>query len=71
MPEDLARALILAGLCVAALGGILLVAGHLGLGRLPGDLHFRRGHVSVSVPLATGLVLSIAATLILNLIGRR
>jgi hypothetical protein len=47
------------------------VLGGLGLGRLPGDLHWRRGNTSVYVPLASGLLLSLVATLLLNLFIRR
>jgi hypothetical protein len=71
MAQDLARLLIVIGLLIAAAGGVLLVAGHLGLGRLPGDIHIRRGNVNVYLPLATGLVVSLLATVVLNLVGRR
>ncbi len=71
MSQDLARLLIVLGLLIAAVGGVLLAAGHLGLGRLPGDIHIRRGNLNVYVPLATGLVISVVATVVLNLVSRR
>ncbi|MEW6474036.1 MAG: DUF2905 domain-containing protein [Actinomycetota bacterium] len=71
MLQDPARLLIVIGLLIAAVGVVLLAAGHLGLGRLPGDIHIRRGNFSVYVPLATGLVLSVVATVVLNLVGRK
>jgi hypothetical protein len=40
------------------------------LGRLPGDIVIRRGSFTMYVPLATGLLLSIALTLILSLLRR-
>ena len=41
------------------------------LGRLPGDLVFRRGNFSFYFPIMTGLVLSLIATVLLNLFLRR
>ncbi len=52
-------------------GLVLVAASALGVGRLPGDLRFGRGNVRVYVPLATCLVLSVVATLVLNLLLRR
>jgi len=43
------------------------VAGRLGLGRLPGDVVVRRGSFTVVFPLATSLLLSLVATILLNL----
>jgi hypothetical protein len=68
---DIGRALVVMGLAVAAAGVLLIVAGAAGLGRLPGDLVFRRGNVRVYVPLATSLVLSLVLTLVLGLLSRR
>ncbi len=48
--------------------GLVLVAlDRLGLGRLPGDLVWRRGGARVYFPIVTGLVLSVVLTVILNL----
>lgn len=63
----LGRALLIGGLLVAALGAVFLLGG----GRLPGDLSFRRGNARIYVPLATGLIVSIVATIVLNLLYRR
>jgi hypothetical protein len=39
--------------------------------QLPGDFTLRSGNVTVYVPLATSIVLSIVATLVLNLVFRQ
>ena len=69
------RLLIGAGLILALIGGLILLAGRvpfLGwLGRLPGDIVVRRGPVTVYVPLITSILLSILLTVILNLFLRR
>ena len=42
-----------------------------GLGRLPGDLVWRRKNTTVYFPIVTSLVLSVVLTLLLNLLFRR
>jgi hypothetical protein len=69
---DLGRILIFCGAAIVALGALLVLAGNVpGLGRLPGDLLLQRGNVTIYIPLATGLVLSLLLTLLLNLFARR
>ena len=70
--HDLGRVLIVVGLLVVVAGAALLFADRLPwLGRLPGDFVFRRGPVTVYVPLATGIVVSVVLTVLLNLFLRR
>jgi Protein of unknown function (DUF2905) len=45
----------------------LWLAGRLGLGRLPSDIVVRRGSFTFAFPLATSLLLSLIATILLNL----
>jgi hypothetical protein len=63
------RLLILAGLLIAGVG--LLMTLGLPLGRLPGDLSFRRGGMSFYLPLATSILVSLVLTLIMMFFGRR
>jgi hypothetical protein len=66
------RLLLLAGLGLAAIGLLIMVAGRLPfLGRLPGDILVQRGNVTIYVPLATMILLSLLLTLVLNLFARR
>ena len=70
--SDVGRLLIILGLMIAAVGVILIFAGRLPwLGRLPGDIYIQRGHWTFYFPLATSLLLSLALTLLIWLIGRR
>jgi len=41
------------------------------VGRLPGDISFRRGNFSFYFPLATSILASIVLTLIMMFLGRR
>lgn len=65
--RDVGLLLLICGLVVAALGAVFLLGG----GRLPGDLRFGKGNTRVYIPLATCLILSIVATIVLSLFFRR
>jgi hypothetical protein len=66
---SLGKILILAGGLLLVIG--LLVELGLPLGRLPGDIRYSNGNVTIYAPIATGLLLSIALTIVLNLLLRR
>lgn len=70
-PSDTGRLLVGAGLTVAVVGLVIVATGRLGLGRLPGDLSFGTGNFGVYLPIGTCLVVSLVATVILNLFLRR
>lgn len=68
------RLLLVAGLVLAAVGLLLMVAPHVPgldrLGRLPGDIFVQRGNTTIFIPIVSSIVLSVLLTLILNLIFR-
>jgi len=67
-----ARLFIVAGLVLLGVGLILLASPKIPwLGRLPGDYRFGKGSVRVYAPIMTCLLLSLLATIVLNLIRRR
>jgi DUF2905 family protein len=69
---DLGRILVVVGLVVIAVGVVMMALPRIPwLGRLPGDINIERDGFSVHVPLVTCLVISLVATLILNLFFRR
>jgi hypothetical protein len=68
---DLGRVLLVIGGLVAVAGAVMMIAGQLGVGHLPGDLSFGRGGVRVYVPLATCLLVSLVVTVVLNLLVRK
>lgn len=66
----LGRMLIVVGLVIAAIGGVILLAPKIPwLGRLPGDIVIRRDHVTIYLPLATCILLSVLLTGILWLVN--
>jgi len=62
------KVLVVVGLCIACLGVLILLG--VPLGRLPGDVVYRRGGVTVYIPLATSVVLSVVVTLVLLFVRR-
>jgi len=68
---DIGRTLVGLGVVLIILVLALILAGRIPfLGRLPGDIHIRWGAAEIYIPLATCLLLSLLATLILNLLVR-
>ncbi|HXG58860.1 MAG TPA: DUF2905 domain-containing protein [Thermoanaerobaculia bacterium] len=64
------RLLILAGVILLVSGVLLTFSGKLGIGRLPGDIVWRRGNFTFYFPLMTSILLSIALTFVLWLLRR-
>lgn len=62
------KLLVIAGLIIAGIG--LLVMMGLPLGRLPGDITWRRGNATFYFPIATSILLSVLLTLLLALLRR-
>ena len=60
--------LVVIGILVAA-AGILVMLG-VPLGRLPGDIYYRRGNTTIYVPLTTSIVVSLVLTLLVALVRR-
>ena len=70
--DTLAKAIIALGVVLVVVGLLLLLVGRVPyLGRLPGDIIYRRDNVTIYIPLATMLLLSIILTIALNLFFRR
>ena len=69
--EPIGRVLIVAGLALAGIGLLIVLAPSLPfLGRLPGDIRIERDNLRVFIPLGTMLLISLILTILLNVIGR-
>ena len=69
--DGIGKALIFVGIAIAVLGLAFILAPKIPLlGKLPGDLVFRRGDATFYFPLATSILVSIAVTVILNIAFR-
>lgn len=67
---DVGRFLIVAGLVILAAAVLWPVIAKVGFGRLPGDIMIERENVTFYFPLATGIIVSIALSLLLWLLAR-
>ena len=69
--SDLGKMLIVFGVILAAIGVVLLVAPKIPwLGKLPGDITYKRKGFTFYFPLATSLLVSAILTLIFYLVKR-
>ena len=69
--HSLGRSLIAMGLVIALIGVVLTFAGKIPwLGRLPGDLYFKRNNFTFYFPLATSIIISVILSLILWLLRK-
>jgi len=62
------RALVVVGLLISGVGALVWLG--VPLGRLPGDLVYRRGGVTVYVPIVTSIILSVMLTVVVSLMRR-
>jgi DUF2905 family protein len=65
--QDAGRILLVFGALIALIGGALMLFGRF---QLPGDLTFRSGGVTIYLPIATSIILSIVLTIAVNLFFR-
>ena len=62
------KVLVFAGLLIAGIGVLIMLG--VRLGRLPGDVVYRRGGTTVYLPLATSALVSIVLSLVLMCVRR-
>ena len=69
---NLGKVIVTVGVVLVALGLLLMLAGrtHLPIGRLPGDILYRRKNFSFYFPLTTSILLSIVLTLVFYFLSR-
>ncbi|MBM3940353.1 MAG: DUF2905 domain-containing protein [SAR202 cluster bacterium] len=68
---SLGKVLIAVGVGIALMGVLLFVIGNVaGIGRLPGDIVFRRGPVTFFFPIVTMILLSLVLTVVVSLLSR-
>ncbi|HPU00442.1 MAG: DUF2905 domain-containing protein [Firmicutes bacterium] len=68
--DSMGKTLLVIGGLIAATGLLIILAGRLGLGRLPGDIIIRRENFTFYFPVVTMLLVSIVLTLLFNLVSR-
>ncbi|HXQ80349.1 MAG TPA: DUF2905 domain-containing protein [Opitutaceae bacterium] len=70
--SDIGKFLVAAGLAIAAVGAFIWSGfGRSWFGRLPGDIHLRRGNTEIYFPIVTCVLVSLALSLLLWLFRTR
>lgn len=70
--ESLGRMIIYIGVVMIVIGGFFLLMARLPwFGRLPGDIVYRREGLTIYLPIATMILVSLVLTLLLNIVWRR
>jgi uncharacterized membrane protein len=70
-PGAVGRWLLAAAAGLALAGILLLLLDRAGIGRLPGDIVWRRNGVTMYFPLGLMILISVLLTILLNLLLRR
>ena len=65
---DAGRILIVFGILFVLIGGALMLFGRF---HVPGDITFKSGNVTLYIPIATSIILSVILTVVLNLLFRQ
>ena len=67
---DVGKLLLIAGAVIVVLGGVLILLTRMGVTQLPGSVSISGGNFSFFFPVAFCVVVSVALTVIINLIVR-
>lgn len=62
------RILLMVAVVLFMFGLLLIGAGKLGLGRLPGDISYQHGHVKIYFPLVSSIIISIILSVLLSFV---
>jgi len=69
--DDLGKWVVVAGLALIFVGGLMWLLGRIPFfGNLPGDIHIETQTVSCFIPIVSMIIISVVATIILNIIIR-
>ena len=70
--ESLGRMILYIGIILVLIGGFFILAAKVPwFGRLPGDIIYRRGGMTIFLPITTMVLVSIVLTLLMNIVWRR
>jgi len=70
--ENIGRFLMIGGIVLFVIGGLVFLSSKFGIpfGRLPGDIRIERDGFSFYFPLASSILVSVALTVIINIVLR-
>ena len=70
MDRSVGLLVVVAGVVVIVVGLLIYLGALSWFGRLPGDIRYERGSVRVYIPIVSMLLISVALTLLFNLLSR-
>ena len=70
MDRSMGLLVILGGVLIIVIGLLIYAGAFRWFGRLPGDIRYESGSVRVYIPIVSMLLISVALTLIFNLLRR-
>jgi hypothetical protein len=62
------KLLVVVGLLIALVGALVMLG--MPIGRLPGDIVYRRGNTTIYIPIVTSIVISLVLTVVLSFLRR-
>jgi len=69
--DDLGKWVVVAGIALIFVGGLMWLLGRIPyFGNLPGDIRIQTQNVSCFIPIVSMIIVSVVATIILNIIIR-
>ncbi len=70
--SEVGRIIVILGISLIVIGGVVMLLGRAGLplGRLPGDIVYKGKNTIFYFPFATSILLSIALSVVMYLVGR-
>jgi uncharacterized membrane protein len=70
--EPLGRMILYIGIILVLIGGFFILMGKVPwIGRLPGDIVYRREGLTIFIPITTMTLISLILTLLMNIVWRR
>ena len=69
--QDLGRTILILGVVLVVIGIALTLGARLGIGKVPGDVVYRRGNFTFYFPIVTSIVLSVVLSLLFWLFRSR
>lgn len=70
MDRSVGLLVVVAGVAIIVVGLLIYLGAFSWFGRLPGDIRYERGSVRVYIPIVSMLLISVALTVLFNLLSR-
>ncbi|MEW9124441.1 MAG: DUF2905 domain-containing protein [Thermotaleaceae bacterium] len=69
--ESFAKQIMFFSIVLFVIGFILFVGSKFGLGRLPGDIYYKKENLTIYFPIVTSILLSIVLSILFNVFFKK